>query len=537
MSQKSTQKAERDVEQIIKELQQYKGRGTQLVSLYIPSDKPISDVVSHITKEYGEAKNIKRKQTRKNVQSALSSIKSKLKYYRTIPENGLAIFSGVVDENTGQKETVVIDDLPFEITSYKYHCDDTFLTDPLEAALDSGDVYGLILLDRRTAQIGTLKGDSIQSLGTLKSNVMGKHRAGGQCLPPETVVSTPDGPQKIKNIESSETIHGYRNNEIITTDVKNKWTAKKPTFEVYTEEGQFEASPGHVVFYRDDEIKEKPTKDIEEGDTLIYKNENGVVVESAVKNKTRKEKSKKLFDIETGSQNFFANGFLVHNSSRRFDRLIEEALNNFFKKIAKRTNKEFTEKRDDIQGVIVGGPSPTKDEFLDMDKLHHTIDVLGVFDVDDTTERGLNQLVQKAENVISEAEIAEERENLEEFMRKLKESPGEVTYGVMEVFEALRMGAVDTVLMNESRANDDITKFKCKNGHVVYSVSEIDMCPKCKESGQKSVVSLSKSVNELANSRGSGVIYVSDGFEKGEQLKNVFGGIAALLRFETGNGL
>jgi len=43
----------------------------------------------------------------------------------------------------------------------------------------------------------------------------------------------------------------------------------------------------------------------------------------------------------------------------------------------------FVDKRHELDGILVGGPSPTKDEFLDGDYLHHELQdkVLGKFDV------------------------------------------------------------------------------------------------------------------------------------------------------------
>jgi len=63
---------------VIEELQEYEGSGTQLVTIYIPDDKQISSVVEHVIQEHSEAANIKSKQTRTNVQDALTSIKDRL---------------------------------------------------------------------------------------------------------------------------------------------------------------------------------------------------------------------------------------------------------------------------------------------------------------------------------------------------------------------------------------------------------------------------------------------------------------------------
>ncbi|MFB6095407.1 MAG: peptide chain release factor 1, partial [Halodesulfurarchaeum sp.] len=49
---------------VIEELTEYSGTGTQLVTIYVPPDMQISDVVAHVTQEHSEASNIKSKDTR-----------------------------------------------------------------------------------------------------------------------------------------------------------------------------------------------------------------------------------------------------------------------------------------------------------------------------------------------------------------------------------------------------------------------------------------------------------------------------------------
>ena len=45
------------------------GRGTELISLYVPPGKRISDAINNLRDEYGTASNIKSTTTRKNVKS------------------------------------------------------------------------------------------------------------------------------------------------------------------------------------------------------------------------------------------------------------------------------------------------------------------------------------------------------------------------------------------------------------------------------------------------------------------------------------
>ena len=50
----------------LEEIRSKKGRGTELISLYIPHDKKISDVVAQLRDEHGQAANIKSKLTKTN---------------------------------------------------------------------------------------------------------------------------------------------------------------------------------------------------------------------------------------------------------------------------------------------------------------------------------------------------------------------------------------------------------------------------------------------------------------------------------------
>ncbi len=157
------------------------GRGTELISLYIPHDKQISDITSQLREEYGQASNIKSRVTRQNVQGAIESLLSRLKLIPKAPENGVVIFCGAVDigANKTEMQTYIIEP-PEPIKSYKYHCDSSFLLTPLEDMLHEKKTYGLIVLDRREATIGLLRGKHIEPMAHLTSSVPGKQRKGGQ---------------------------------------------------------------------------------------------------------------------------------------------------------------------------------------------------------------------------------------------------------------------------------------------------------------------------------------------------------------------
>lgn len=158
-----------------------KGRSTELVSLYIPPDKQISDVISDLKDEHGQVSNIKSKLTKTNVQNSIESLMSRLRYLNKIPKNGIVYFIGTIDigANKSNLESYVVYP-PEQIITYKYHCNSEFYLEPLEYMLKEKCTYGLLVLDRREATIGLLTGKKITSYRHLTSAVPGKQRKGGQ---------------------------------------------------------------------------------------------------------------------------------------------------------------------------------------------------------------------------------------------------------------------------------------------------------------------------------------------------------------------
>ncbi len=177
----SVDKARYDFKKAMEEIRNYRGRGTELISVYIPFGKPISDVAAYLREEQGQATNIKSKTTMKNVTGAIESIGAKLKTFKTIPENGVVIFCGEVPRAGDQTKMVQYTIEPPEaITAFLYRCDSTFFTDPLDTMLVDKRYYGLIVIDRKEATIGMLAGTRIKELNHFDSLVPSKHHQGGQ---------------------------------------------------------------------------------------------------------------------------------------------------------------------------------------------------------------------------------------------------------------------------------------------------------------------------------------------------------------------
>jgi peptide chain release factor subunit 1 len=66
-----SQRQKYDLKRQIEELKTCKGKHTELISLYVPPSKQISDVTAYLKNEFSQSQNIKSKTTRKNVLSAI----------------------------------------------------------------------------------------------------------------------------------------------------------------------------------------------------------------------------------------------------------------------------------------------------------------------------------------------------------------------------------------------------------------------------------------------------------------------------------
>jgi peptide chain release factor subunit 1 len=176
-----TQRQKYDLKRQIEELKACRGRHTELISLYVPPNKQIFDVNSYLKNEYSQSQNIKSKTTMKNVISAIESIMSRLKQFKQPPEKGVIFFVGHKSVGSDKTEMVAfVIEPPLPIATFLYRCDSSFFLEPLDGMLVEKEIYGLFLIDRRECTIGILKGNRVELLKYMTSQVPGKHGRGGQ---------------------------------------------------------------------------------------------------------------------------------------------------------------------------------------------------------------------------------------------------------------------------------------------------------------------------------------------------------------------
>ena len=317
------------LKKFLENLAKYRGRHTELVTVYVPVGYDLNKIINHIAQEQGTATNIKSKQTQKAVVGALERMIQHLKLFKNTPANGLAVFSGNVSEKEGLEDIQVWSiEPPLPMNQRLYRCDKEFVLEPLKDMLETNEVYGLVVMDRRDATIAVLKGKTIIPLAKTHSEVPGKFKAGGQ-------------------------------------------------------------------------------------------------------------------------------------SAARFARLREGAAKDHFKKVAEYMKEQFLF-YDNLKGILLGGPGPTKYDFHDGNYITNEVKkkIIAIRDLGYTDEFGLDELVEKSQDILAEEEIAHEKEIMTKFFNLLAKSSGKAAYGEAHVLELIKMGVVETVLLSDSLENEKIEEFE-----------------------------------------------------------------------------
>jgi peptide chain release factor subunit 1 len=229
-------------------------------------------------------------------------------------------------------------------------------------------------------------------------------------------------------------------------------------------------------------------------------------------------------------------------SQRRFERLIEIAAHEFFKKVGDIINDSFLDERD-LQGILVGGPGATKDFFVEKDYLHHELKrkVIDLFDTGYTDEYGLRELMEKASEALSNLDLMREKKFIKKLMDEIRKPDGGLAvYGEVLVMEAIKNGAVDTLLISEGLKKTNL-EYKCPScGHNLKILKDQGSknneksinCPKCNnDMDLEKTEDLVETLYKRAEEVGTKLELISTDSSEGDMFLKAFSGIAGILRF------
>ncbi|WP_224268817.1 mRNA surveillance protein pelota [Haloprofundus salinisoli] len=162
----------------------------------------------------------------------------------------------------------------------------------------------------------------------------------------------------------------------------------------------------------------------------------------------------------------------------------------------------------DADTVILAGPGFTKQDARDhiADNYPEVAEKMTTVDTASVGDRGVHEVLKRGavDEVQKETRIAREAERIDDLMERIAEG-AKAAYGVEQVAQAAEFGAIEELLILDSRLRDE----RQGRGDWERDVNEII---------------------ETAEQKGGEVTVFSAEFQPGQQLKNL-GGIAALLRY------
>ena len=139
-------------------------------------------------------------------------------------------------------------------------------------------------------------------------------------------------------------------------------------------------------------------------------------------------------------------------SARRFERLRDNELNEYYHRVANRAQTIFVEQYR-VKGIIIGGPGPTKETFLKEEYLDYRLQnsIISTLDTSYSGEEGVREIVDKIndQGIMSEYRLMEEKKLVKRFMSEVHSESGLGIYGLTDIIKALQNGAVDLVIVTD----------------------------------------------------------------------------------------
>src|ERR671927_62506 len=231
-------------------------------------------------------------------------------------------------------------------------------------------------------------------------------------------------------------------------------------------------------------------------------------------------------------------------SARRFERLRDNELNEYYHRIAEHSQKIFIDQYN-VKGIIVGGPGPTKENFLKEEYLDYRLqnNIIATLDTSYSGEEGVRELIEKAqkEGILQEFRVMEEKQLVKKFMAEVHSGKGLGIYGIHDVVKAAQNSVADMVIVTDHISYIKL-EFRCKvcknvqekivdRSQVIATKQEYlaKPCPSCKATDfdviEQDIVDY---LDELATMTGSKLEVISEDTEEGAQLASL-GKIGAIL--------
>lgn len=136
-------------------------------------------------------------------------------------------------------------------------------------------------------------------------------------------------------------------------------------------------------------------------------------------------------------------------SSVRFARLRDEAIDNYIRKVCETINRTYISGDSlNIAGLILAGSGNKKDLVRDSPLLDYriTLDKIHTVDISYGGENGLNQAIADSAGLLDGLKLAEERDAITKFMNEIAVDSGKVCYGLKATLTALETGVIEHLI-------------------------------------------------------------------------------------------
>jgi peptide chain release factor subunit 1 len=148
-------------------------------------------------------------------------------------------------------------------------------------------------------------------------------------------------------------------------------------------------------------------------------------------------------------------------SAARYARITEGAAKDFYRKCAEALKNHFFDLKN-LKGILIGGPMPTKDDFVKEGLLVTALKskIIGMKDIGYADEHGLELLVEESQDLLKEQEITKERLLMENFFNMLGKERDKIAYGAEPVKHAFSMASVDVLFLSKKLPKEIINEYK-----------------------------------------------------------------------------
>ena len=235
-------------------------------------------------------------------------------------------------------------------------------------------------------------------------------------------------------------------------------------------------------------------------------------------------------------------------SAKRFQKLREMELTYFYNRVAE-TSREYFIDIYPVKGLIISGPGPTKEAFINGNYLEYRLQnmIINTIDSSYAGAEGIREAFGKSADILSNFRMVEEKILVEKLFRQINSNSGKGVYGLKDIIELLHNNVVETLIITDD-TNLHRVEGKCKRcNHIQEEIIERpevipkktqytnNPCPSCKamevEASERDIVDY---LALIAAKTGSKIEVISGSAEYGNMLSSL-GKVGAILRYNPGH--